>query len=98
MIIITTTITITIIITITITITITMMTIINIIVIIIIASFLFLLGQAHCVSQWGHDFRPSYQKLGDIRNILPNVPIVALTATATNAIEEGNDCGDDDPR
>ena len=39
--------------------------------------------ESHCISQWGYDFRPSYLRIADIRQILPNVPILALTATAT---------------
>ena len=39
--------------------------------------------EAHCISQWGYDFRPSYLKIKDIRLIKPNTPILALTATAT---------------
>ena len=39
--------------------------------------------ESHCISQWGYDFRPSYLRIADIRDILPNIPILALTATAT---------------
>lgn len=44
--------------------------------------------EAHCISQWGYDFRPSYLKIAEIREFLPNVPILALTATATPKVAE----------
>lgn len=39
--------------------------------------------ESHCISQWGYDFRPSYLRIADIREIMPEVPVLALTATAT---------------
>ena len=44
--------------------------------------------EAHCITQWGYDFRPSYLKIAELRDLLPGKPVLALTATATPAVVE----------
>lgn len=46
------------------------------------------IDEAHCVSQWGHDFRPAYLKIASLKNHFPNIPFLALTATATERVKQ----------
>lgn len=48
---------------------------------------LIVIDEAHCISEWGHDFRPPYRKIAELRKFHPNVPFIALTATATEKVK-----------
>ena len=49
---------------------------------------LFAIDEAHCISQWGYDFRPPYRKLDTLKSLFPNIPILAMTASAIPAVQE----------
>ncbi|MCK5416567.1 DNA helicase RecQ [Candidatus Parcubacteria bacterium] len=46
------------------------------------------IDEAHCISEWGHDFRPDYRNLNELKRLFPQVPLIALTATATNKVRQ----------
>ena len=47
---------------------------------------LIVVDEAHCISQWGYDFRPSYLRISELRDVFPDAPVLALTASATPAV------------